>query len=108
MSTEYKSKSSPRTITRKSVRAEMEASQKARWELENDLTTMALHLGMVFLTTNGTKATFADNDQVYLYEVDPRYRTGRAWTPGRCIATLVRQDLDTEDLHAMAKLLTPE
>ncbi len=97
-----------RPIRRRQIRLNMEANRQARWQLENNLTTMSQHLGMIFLTTNGVRATFATDESVYVYEIDPGYLTRRSWTPGRCIATLERKDTDAETLHAMARLLTPE
>ena len=75
---------------------------------EERLQVMAKNLDMKLLKHNATRCAFANDDEVYIYDLDARYPLGRSWTPGRCLATLNRKDSDTATIEALGCLMVPD
>jgi len=99
------------TTARKSTAKQIKAATAERTV---KLQAMAKNLDMRLLKENTTRCAFVKDDtvttrhgvrteavEIYVYDLDARYTLGRSWTPGRCIATLHRNDSDNATFEAL-------
>lgn len=103
-----------RPISRREIRLQMDADRAKQAQREIDFTAMAARLEMKLLAIGDTRAAFATTErtnegrkettQVRIYEINAAY-SRTAWTPGKCIAILNRQDMMSDDFETLAKLM---
>lgn len=82
---------------------------------EQQMQEMAARTGQRLLKLGKTLVAFADDTkdrngnpetfQVMIYRIDPRFPSGRSWTPGTAIAELNRKDSDSATIEALACLM---
>lgn len=99
-----------RPISRREIRLQMEADRAREAKLRPLIEATAKRLNMECLAIGDEQAAFAklEGDQtfeIYLYSIDDTYLARGAFTPGRCIAKLQRQDMEEEAFEALAKRL---